>query len=181
MKKAQVFAVCLSPTHSMAKPVVDSVTLIKGIGVEGDAHSGKKVKHIYIAKRKPNKPNLRQVHLIHTELHDELSEKGFSVSAGQMGENITTKGIDLLNLPQDTILKIGDSSVILITGLREPCHQLNGVENGLMKAVLGKDENGGLIRKSGVMAVVLEGGEVKAGDEILMEFPDKPFEKLGRV
>ena len=106
MKNALVTAVCISPSHSMEKPPVKSIKLLKRIGVEGDAHSGEKVKHLYLAKKTPDKPNLRQVHLIHSELHDELKEKGFSVSAGQMGENITTKGIDLLNLPQNTILKL---------------------------------------------------------------------------
>ena len=181
MKNALVTAVCISPSHSMEKPPVKSIKLLKRIGVEGDAHSGEKVKHLYLAKKTPDKPNLRQVHLIHSELHDELKEKGFSVSAGQMGENITTKGIDLLNLPQNTILKLGDSGIIKITGLREPCHQLNGVEEGLMKAVFGKNKDGELIRKSGFMAVVLETGTVRAGDEIVIELPEEPFLKLTTV
>jgi len=178
MESPFVIAVCKSPTHSMKKPVVPAINLIKGIGVEGDAHSGEKVKHLYLASRTPEKPNYRQVHLMHSELFDELNELGFSIEPGEMGENITTKGIDLLNLPEGTLLNLGDSGVIQVTGLREPCSQLNGVEKGLMKAVLGRDESGHLILKSGVMAIVIKGGEVKAKDKITVTLPKIPYKKL---
>lgn len=181
MENPIVFAVCTSPTHSMAKPVVSQINLLEGIGVEGDAHSGEKAKHIYIAKRTPEKPNNRQVHLIHSELHNELNEQGFSIKPGEMGENITTKGIDLLNLPENTILEIGSSSIIKITGLREPCSQLNGVEEGLLKAVIDRDKSGKLILKSGIMAVVLKSGPVKAGDKIEIKLPKKPHVKLAPI
>jgi len=155
--------------------------LLKGLGVESDAHAGKKVKHRSRVAKDPNQPNLRQVHLIHSELFEELSEKGFQVSPGQMGENITTRGVDLLNLPKDTILFIGDTVKIQITGLRNPCKQIDSIKEGLMNAVLDKDEDGKLIRKAGIMGIVIEGGEVKTGDEISAKLPPKPFIKLERV
>jgi MOSC domain-containing protein YiiM len=126
----------------------------------------------------PSQPNLRQVHLIHAELHDELREAGFSVSAGDMGENVTTRGIDLLGLPTGARLLIGASAVIEVTGLRNPCVQIDRFQKGLMKAVLGKDERGNLVRKSGIMAIVLEGGEVRSGDAIRVELPPGPCRPL---
>lgn len=128
----------------------------------------------------PTQPNLRQVHLIHSELHDELKTKGFELAPGQMGENITTKGIDLLGLPRGTKLTIGEA-VVEVTGLRNPCTQLDGIQQGLMAAVLDHDEEGNLIRKAGIMTIVLQGGEVKPGDSIHVELPSEPFERLGRV
>ena len=124
---------------------------------------------------------MRQVHLIHSELFDELKQKGFDVAPGQMGENITTKGIDLLGLPKDTILLIGNKSKIKITGLRNPCNQINSIKNGLMNAVIDKDKDGNIIRKSGIMGIVIEGGAVSVGDEISIELPAKPYVKLDRV
>ncbi len=181
MKSGIVTAVSKSETHSMIKPNSKSIMLLEGLGVEGDAHLGKTVKHRSRVAKNPNQPNLRQVHLIHSELHLELSNKGFNVGPGEMGENITTSGIDLLNLPQNALLKIGTTASIKITGLRNPCNQLDGIEPGLMKAVLDKDENGGLIRKAGVMAVVINSGEIFVGDEISIEFPTTPHIKLEKV
>ena len=169
---ATVIAVAFDSGHNFSKPTCESITLIAGIGVEGDAHAGVTVQHLSRIAKTPDEPNLRQVHLIHAELLDELAERDFNVLSGQMGENITTRGIDLLNLPRGTLLNIGDTAVIEITGLRNPCRQINGIQDGLMKAVLTKDENGNLIRKSGVMAVVLTGGIVKAGDEIKTVLPE---------
>ena len=154
---------------------------MKGLGIEGDAHMGKTVIHRSRVAKDPSQPNLRQVHLIHSELHDELKGLGFKIKAGEMGENITTKGIDLLSLPKDTILNIGKNARIQITGLRNPCNQLNLFKKGLMNAVLDKDENGDLIRKAGIMGIVLEGGVIELGDTIEIILPDKPYIKLDMV
>ena len=176
--QAIVTAVSASPGHSFSKPNRDSIRLLAGLGVEGDAHLGTTVKHRSRVAKDPSQPNLRQVHLIHAELHDELQAKGFAVSAGEMGENVTTCGIDLLALPTGARLRIGENAVIEVTGLRNPCVQIDRFQKGLMKAVLGKDEHGNLIRKSGVMAIVLEGGEVKPGDAIRVELPLGPHRLL---
>ncbi len=181
MTKGKVIALSKSESHTLKKNNYEKIMLLKGLGVEGDAHMGKTVKHRSRMAKDPTQPNLRQVHLIHSELLDELAEKGFEVGAGQMGENITTKGIDLLNLPKDTILKIGNESEIVVTGLRNPCVQLDTIKKGLMKAVLEKKENGELIRKAGIMGIVKKGGEINSGDEIIVELPKKPFIKLEKV
>jgi len=180
MKNGIVKAVSKSGTHTFNKYNHDSILLIKGLGVEGDAHNGKTVKHRSRVAKDPTQPNLRQVHLIHTELFEELAQKGFTVHAGEMGENITTQGINLLDLPKDTILNIGTSK-IQITGLRNPCVQIDSIQKGLMKAVLDKDEAGNLIRKSGIMGIVLAGGEIKTGDKITIELPKEPHQKLEKV
>jgi MOSC domain-containing protein YiiM len=176
-----VFAVSRSPTHTFSKPTVSSIRLLAGLGVEGDAHQGATVKHRSRVARDPGSPNLRQVHLIHAELHDELQVAGFDVSAGQMGENVTTRGVDLLGLPTGTRLHLGDAAVIEVTGLRNPCTQLDGLQPGLMAAVLDRDADGKVIRKCGVMAVVAAGGEVKPGDAITVELPPEPHRPLEPV
>ena len=145
--------------------------MLAGLGVEGDAHMGATVKHRSRVAADPTQPNLRQVHLIHSELHAELEAKGFSVAVGQMGENITTRGIDLLALGVGTLLHLGDDAVLEVTGLRNPCLQLEGIQSGLMKAVLDRDANGDLIRKAGIMGVVIAGGEVRPDDEIRVTPP----------
>ena len=178
---AIVTAVSCSSSHSFSKPNQDSIRLLPGLGIEGDAHLGTKVKHRSRAAKDPTQPNLRQVHLIHAELFDELAGKGFSVAAGAMGENVTTRGIDLLNLPAGTRLHLGESGVIEVTGLRNPCVQIDRFQKGLMKAVLGKDEQGNVIRKSGIMAIVLEGGQVRPGDAIRVELPSEPHRPLNVV
>ena len=177
----RVIALSKSKSHTMSKGSEKSIELLKGLGVKGDAHMGEKVKHRSRVRQNPDQPNLRQVHLIHSELHTELIEKGFDIKAGEMGENITTLGIDLLALPKDTLLKIGDAAVVKITGLRNPCTQLDGLQEGLMQAVLDKDSRGALIRKSGIMGIVLQGGEIIVGDKIEIEYPSQPFIKLDRV
>ncbi|HEX9414176.1 MAG TPA: MOSC domain-containing protein, partial [Ktedonobacterales bacterium] len=149
-----------------------------GLGVEGDAHLGETVKHRSRVARDPTQPNRRQVHLIHAELHDELRAVGFVVSAGQMGENVTTRGVDLLDLPSGTRVHLGNTAVVEVTGLRNPCVQLDRFQSGLMAAVLGRDEDGRLIRKAGVMAIVLVGGEVRPGDPIIVELPPEPHRSL---
>lgn len=176
-----VKSVSKSGTHTFNKFNCDRIFLLKGLGVEGDAHMGEKVKHRSRVAKDPNQPNLRQVHLIHSELFDELREKGFNLQHGEIGENITTEGIELLNLPKDTLLSIGETVKIMITGLRNPCKQLDSLKDGLMKAVLDKDKEGNLIRKAGVMGIVLEGGEVKIGNKITIDLPLKPYIKLERV
>jgi len=172
-----VAAVSLSATHTFSKPNQTSIKLLKGLGVEGDAHSGVTVKHRSRVAQNPEEPNLRQVHLIHSELFEELGNR-YTIEPGQMGENITTTGLNLLELPTDTILFIGQTAQVKITGLRNPCSQIDHFQPGLMKAVLGKDAEGNLIRKSGIMGIVLEGGEVRKGDSILVKLPSEPFKKL---
>jgi MOSC domain-containing protein YiiM len=169
-----VTAVSRSATHTMAKQKLDGVRLLAGLGVEGDAHLGETVKHRSRVARDPSQPNLRQVHLIHAELHDELHEAGFDVSPGLMGENVTTRGIDLLGLPTGTRLHLGATAVVEITGLRNPCAQLDKVQPGLMAATLDRDADGSLIRKAGIMGIVLVDGEVRPGDPIEVELPPEP-------
>ena len=165
----------------MAKPPAQVIRLVEGMGIEGDAHAGATVKHRSRVARDPTTPNLRQVHLIHSELHDEVRDKGFDIAPGQMGENITTSGIDLLGLPTGARLRLGDSAVVEVTGLRTPCVQLDGIQPGLMSAVLGQAEDGSLIRKAGIMSIVLVAGEVRPGDPIEIEIPPEPHRPLGPV
>ncbi|WP_119304809.1 MOSC domain-containing protein [Dongia deserti] len=171
MPNPTVLAVHSSPAHSFSKAPALSIRLIAGFGVEGDAHAGETVKHRSRVARDPTQPNLRQVHLIHAELHDELNAAGFRVKPGDMGENITTRGLDLLALPTGTRLVIG-TAVIEVTGLRNPCVQLDRFQPGLMQAVLGRDTDGNLIRKAGIMGVVLTGGDVQTGDGIHVQMPE---------
>lgn len=178
---ATVIAVSKSPEHTMSKQNQASIHLLTGLGVEGDAHMGATVKHRSRVKQDPNQPNLRQVHLIHAELHEELKTAGFDITPGQMGENITTFGINLLDLPRHTQLQIGDSAIVEVTGLRNPCNQLDGIQEGLMKAVLGRDENGNLIRKAGIMGIVVQGGTIKPGDTIQVQFPRTLYLPLEKV
>lgn len=166
-----VVAVSTSSTHTMRKGNVPRINLLEGLGVGGDAHMGETVKHRSRVARDPSQPNLRQVHLIHAELLDELAATGFEVEPGRMGENITTRGLDLLGLPTRTRLLIGKSAIVEVTGLRNPCLQLNGIAPGLMNAVLDRDAEGNLVRKAGVMGVVIAGGEVTPGDCIHVELP----------
>jgi MOSC domain-containing protein YiiM len=178
---AFVTAVSRNPKHKFSKPVCDSITLLAGLGVEGDAHMGVTVKHRSRVRRDPTQPNLRQVHLIHAELIDELRAQGFAVSPGAMGENITTRGIDLLGLSRGTLLHIGADAVVEVTGLRNPCIQLDKFQQGLMQATLERDDGGNLIRKTGVMAVVRNGGTVRADDLVRVVLPDGPLRVLEPV
>jgi len=165
-----VTAVSRSKGHTFSKPNVLTIRLAAGLGVEGDAHYGDKVQHVFQARKNPDAPNLRQVHLIHEELFDELRTGGFQVRPGDIGENVTTRGVDLLALPTGTRLQVGNA-VIEITGLRNPCRQIDAFAKGLTSAVLGRDAQGQLIRKAGVMAIVVKGGDVTVGDAIAMELP----------
>lgn len=178
---ATVVAVHRSGSHSFGKFAEESIALAAGLGVEGDAHAGVTVKHRSRVKKDPTAPNLRQVHLMHAELFDELMDKGFAVFPGDLGENITTRGIDLLGLPAGTKLRIGGAAVVEITGLRNPCSQLDKFQPGLMAATLDRDAQGGLVRKAGVMGVVLQGGEVNTGDGIAIETPPPPHRPLEPV
>ncbi|HEU0116389.1 MAG TPA: MOSC domain-containing protein [Thermomicrobiales bacterium] len=176
-----VTAVSRSPTHTMRKPNQAAIRLQTGLGVADDAHQGVTVKHRSRVARDPTQPNLRQVHLIHAELHDELRAGGFAVAPGEMGENVTTRGVDLLGLPAGTRLHLGATAVVEVTGLRNPCAQLDGIQPGLMAATLDRDAAGNLVRKAGVMSVVLTDGEVRAGDPIRVELPPEPHRRLAPV
>ncbi|MFT2818121.1 MOSC domain-containing protein [Leifsonia sp. A12D58] len=178
--EAVVISVNRDGAHRFSKQPHGQVTLLAGIGIEGDAHSGVTVQHMS-RLGDPDRPNLRQVHLIHSELFDEVAEAGFSVMPGDMGENITTTGIDLLALPQGTILRLGADAAVQVTGLRNPCAQINTFQPGLMKAVLGRDENGDVVRKAGVMSIVLAGGIVEPGDSVTVELPAEPHLPLAPV
>jgi MOSC domain-containing protein YiiM len=173
-----VRAVSRSPVHNLSKPNEARITLLAGHGVEGDAHAGATVKHLSRILKFGNMPNLRQVHLIHEELFDELRLAGFAVSAGDMGENVTTRGVDLLGLPTGARLHLGSEAVVEVTGLRNPCRQLDKLQPGLMAATLDRDEAGNLIRKAGVMSIVITGGEIRGGDRIEVELPQGPHQPL---
>ena len=176
-----VTAVSCSPVHLFSKEAQDCIRLLAGLGVEGDAHLGVTVKHRSRVAVDPTQPNLRQVHLIHGELHDELVARGFRIAPGVMGENVTTRGLDLLGLPRGAKLRLGAAAVVEVTGLRNPCKQLDDHQAGLLAAVLDRDEAGNLIRKAGIMGVVLAGGEVRPGDAITVELPPLPHYRLERV
>lgn len=176
----RVVAVCAAKGHHFSKPALLSIRLIKGLGVEGDAHFGDKVQHLFLQRKNADAPNLRQVHLIHKELFDEVGAKGFDVKPGDLGENVTTEGIDILGLSTGTRLYLGDEAVVEITGLRNPCHQIDSFQKGLLHATL--DKTGPtLVRKTGIMSVVLAGGDVRPGDVIRVEPPEGPHRPLGLV
>jgi MOSC domain-containing protein YiiM len=178
---ASVLAVHRSGVHAFSKDPEDAITLLEGLGVEGDAHAGPTVKHRSRVKRDPTAPNLRQVHLLHAELFDELVERGFAVFPGDMGENVTTRGLDLLALPQGTVLRLGDQAEVELTGLRNPCSQIDRFQPGLTAAVLDRDASGDIVRKAGVMSVVRRGGVVRAGDPIVVQLPAGPHHRLQPV
>ncbi|MFD6174567.1 MOSC domain-containing protein [Streptomyces coeruleorubidus] len=176
-----VTAVSSNGEYSFTKPNRDSIRLLAGLGVEGDVHAGVTVKHRSRVAQDPTQPNLRQVHLMHEELFTEVGEEGFKVAPGELGENITTRGIDLLGLPVGTLLRIGDTAVLEVTGLRNPCIQIDTYQDGLLKRVVGRDEAGNVVRKAGIMSVVREGGLVRPGDTIEAELPTGPHRPLDRV
>ncbi|WP_399884247.1 MOSC domain-containing protein [Streptomyces sp. BBFR51] len=178
---ARVTAVSSNGEYSFTKPNRDSITLLAGLGVEGDVHAGVTVKHRSRVAQDPTQPNLRQVHLIHAELFAEVGDAGFPVAPGELGENITTRGIDLLALPVGTLLRIGDEAVLEVTGLRNPCLQIDHFQGGLLKQVVGRDEAGNVVRKAGIMSVVKEGGTVRPGDPVEAELPSGPHRALDRV
>ena len=176
--KGAVLAVSRSATHSVTKRNQTSIRLEAGLGVADDAHRGVTVQHLSRIARDPTTPNYRQVHLIHAELFDELAASGFEIEPGRMGENVTTRGVDLLALPKGARLRMGADAVVEVTGLRNPCLQLDGIAPGLMKATLARDASGGLVRKAGIMGIVIAGGEIRPGDAIAVELPPSPHRAL---
>lgn len=178
---SQIVSVSESPSHSFSKPCVSQVTLLEGFGVANDAHCGVTVKHRSRVAQDPSQPNLRQVHLIPAELFEELELKGFHVRPGELGENVTTRGVDLLALPVGALLRLGASAVVRVTGLRNPCVQLDQFRPGLMSALIERNAQGALVLKAGVMGVVEAGGIVSAGDAIAVELPLQPHRRLERV
>jgi MOSC domain-containing protein YiiM len=176
-----VTAVSLRKGHHFSKTNSLCIRLLRGLGVDGDAHMGETVKHRSRVAKDPTQPNLRQVHLLHEELFDELRAKDFIVRPGEMGENVTTRGVDLLGLPTGTRLHLGEAAVIEITGLRNPCIQIDRFQQGLLAATLDRDADGHLIRKAGIMSVVLTEGDVRPGDAIKIELPAEPHRPLQPV
>ncbi len=181
MSEPKVISVSVRDGHGLGKTIASSIMLVAGEGVEGDAHRGVKVKHRSRVAKDPDQPNLRQIHLIHAELFGELAAKGFAVAPGELGENILTDGLALLNLPTGTRLGFPSGAMIVLTGLRNPCHQLNGHTSGLMNALLDRAPNGTLIRKGGAMGIVERGGAVRKGDGIAIIPPDPPHLELKPV
>jgi MOSC domain-containing protein YiiM len=175
---SSVATVSLRSGHHFSKTPSLGIRLLTGLGVAGDGHLGETVQHRSRVRKDPTQPNLRQVHLLHTELFDELRARGFIVKAGDLGENITTEGIDLLALPTGTRLHLGASAVVEVTGLRNPCIQIDHFQKGLMAATLDKDADGNLIRKAGIMSIVIADGDVRPGDAIRIELPEKPHRPL---
>ena len=176
-----VTAVSRSEEYTFTKPVRESITLLAGLGVEGDVHQGVTVKHRSRVAQDPTQPNLRQVHLMHEELFGELRGKGYEIEPGAIGENVTTRGIDLLGLPTGTLLHLGQEAVVEVTGLRNPCVQIDRFSTGMLKEVVGKGPDGELIRRAGIMSVVRVGGVVRPGDEIRVELPAEPHRPLEKV
>jgi Uncharacterized protein conserved in bacteria len=176
-----VLSVSSDSEHRFSKQPRESITLIEGFGVEGDAHAGRTVQHRSRVRKDPTEPNLRQVHLIHSELFDEVAADGFAVRPGELGENITTAGIDLLGLSTGTLLRLGPEAVVEVTGLRNPCAQIDGLRPGLLSSVVGRDADGRIVRKSGVMGVVLRSGIVRPGDAIGVDTPEGPHRPLQPV
>ena len=174
-------AVSRSPRHRFSKQTEAEVRLLAGVGVEGDAHAGVTVQHRSRKRWTPHLPNLRQVHLMHAELFEELAEAGFAVEPGELGENVTTRGVDLLALPTGTRLRLGAEAEVELTGLRNPCVQMDRFQDGLMAAVLDRDADGALVRKAGVMSVVLRGGVVRPGDVVEVVVPPEPHRALDKV
>lgn len=180
-ERPSVVAVSRSRTHSFSKSPVSAIRVIEGLGVEDDAHAGSTVQHLSRVAADPAQPNLRQVHLIAAELFEELAEAGFQVKYGDMGENLVTRGMDLVALPRATVLRLGSDAAVRVTGLRNPCRQLNDFQPGLMQAVLGRDEDGAVQLRCGIMAVAIASGELRPGDAVVVERPSKPWVPLERV
>lgn len=176
-----VVSVGRSEVHGFSKPPCAAIDILAGLGVAGDAHAGERVKHRSRVARDPTQPNLRQLHLFHAEMMEELAARGFPLAPGDIGENVLTRGLDLLALPEGTLLHLGPQAVARVTGLRNPCAQLDNFRPGLMRALLGRDAAGGLVLKAGIMAVVLQGGPLRAGDALRAELPPLPHRPLARV
>jgi len=178
---AVVTAVSRSGSHAFSKRNQPAIRLIRGWGVEGDVHAGATIRHRSRMRREAAQPNLRQVHLMHAELHNELADAGFAVEAGDLGENVTTSGIDLLSLPTATRLRLGNQAIVELTGLRNPCRQIDDFRSGLLKHVLAKNRDGAVVHRVGVMGIVIMGGDVRAGDGIGVDLPSQPHRPLQLV
>ena len=176
-----VVAVHRSGSHTFSKQPAEAVTLIPGIGVEGDAHAGARVKHRSRVRADPDQPNLRQVHLIPAEVLAEVAGSGFTVQPGELGENVTTTGLDLFGLPTGTLLRLGTDALVAVTGLRNPCVQIDGLAEGLLDQLRRRDADGTVVRRAGIMGVVVQGGVVRAGDRIAVALPPPPHRPLERV
>jgi MOSC domain-containing protein YiiM len=176
-----VVAVSLDDKHRFSKPTVGSIRLVAGHGIEGDSHAGATTQHRYLIRTDPTRPNLTQVHLLSSELFLELAAEGFSVSAGELGENVTTAGVDLLALPLGTRLYLGDAAVVEVTGMRDPCSMIDKFQSGLKKALKSTDASGRIERKAGIMGIVLASGTVLPGDGLRVELPAGPHRPLGVV
>ena len=181
MSDPQIIALARSPVHRFTKDIVDHLDLVAGEGIAGDAHCGVTVKHRSRVAADPTQPNLRQVHLLQAEIFAELADRGFRIMAGDIGENVTTTGIDLINLPRGTVLACGAEVLLEVTGLRNPCAQLDNFQPGLTRALLGRKPDGGLLRKAGIMSIVRQGGTLRRGDSIRVILPPEPHEALDRV
>ncbi|PTA69419.1 MOSC domain-containing protein [Deinococcus arcticus] len=176
-----VVCVARDDTHRFSKVPQAAVTLLAGLGVQGDAHAGKTVRHRSRVRADPTQPNLRQVHLIHAELLEDIAARGFVLRPAELGENITTRGVDLLALPRGARLSLGPQAVVQVTGLRNPCAQIEAFQSGLLKELVGQDEAGHSVFRAGIMAVVLQSGEVRPGDRVVVTLPPEPHERLVRV
>ena len=177
----RVVSVSLSPKHSFSKTPAAEIRILADLGVEGDAHAGEQVQHLYRVRKNPNAPNLCQVHLISTEFLDELHTLGFPLQPGEIGENLAVRGINLLTLPVGALLRIGADVVLQITGLRDPCQKLNSLAPGLMKACIARGSDGSVVRKAGVMSLAVTSGTIRPGDPILIELPPGEPLKMGPV
>ncbi len=176
--QGKVLAVSLSPEHGFTKHPQPAIRLLAGLGVEGDAHAGKTTQHLFRKRQNPDLPNLAQVHFLHAELFDEVAAQGFDLAPGVMGENVLTEGIDLLSLPTGTIFRVGPEAVVEISGIRNPCHQIDGVAKGLARAMIGRDAAGKMTRKAGIMGIVVTGGTITPGDTIAVTLPKGPHRPL---
>jgi len=176
-----IVAVCARAGHGVGKDVLPEITLRADHGVVGDAHASATVQHLSRVRKDASQPNLRQVHLMHEALHTRLRAEGFDVGPGTLGENVLTRGVDLLALPTGAALRLGASAIVTLTGLRNPCVQLDALQPGLMKAVLDRDEDGALVRLAGVMGVVTRGGAVRPGDPVEITLPAAPHRRLEPV
>ncbi|MGW7440754.1 MOSC domain-containing protein [Streptomyces sp. NPDC054849] len=182
MNAGRITAVSRNASYSFSKPNHASITLLAGLGVEGDVHAGETIRHQFRMTYEPDLPNLRQVHLMHEELFEELARKGFEVSAGGLGENITTRGVDLLGLPTGSLLRLGADAVVEVTGLRNPCSKINDFRTGLLGEMFALDPlSDEFTFKSGVMAVVRQSGAVRPDDPVEVELPTRPHRALERV
>ena len=176
-RTGSVVAVSRSAKHGFSKEVQTSITLLAGRGVEGDAHAGETVQHLYRVKLDPTAPNLAQVHFLHAELLDEMGPQGYALAPGAMGENVLTQGLDLLGMPTGALFRIGEA-VVEISGIRDPCKKIDALGKGLTKRLFDRAADGMLMRKAGIMGVVRQGGAIRPGDTIEVELPPGPHRRL---